>query len=50
MVGSCSDRSRIVSDVAAVFQEFLGNFGEPFCVPGALFGDVGETPLLLRTL
>ena len=41
MVGSCSDRSRIVNDVSAVFEKFARNFGEPFCVAGAVFGDVG---------
>ena len=40
MVGSCSDRSRIVNDVSAVFEKFLRNFGESFCVAGAAFGDV----------
>ena len=41
MVGSCSDRSRIVNDVSAVFEKFVRNFGESFCVAGAVFGDVG---------
>ena len=40
MVRSCSDRSRIVNDVSAVFEKFVRNFGEPFCVAGAAFGDV----------
>ena len=40
-LGSFSDRSRIVNAVAAVFEKFLRNFGEVFCVAGALFGDVG---------
>ena len=41
LLGSCSDRSRIVNDVSAVFEKFVRNFGEPFCVAGAVFGDVG---------
>ena len=41
MVGSCSDLSRIVNDVSAVFEKFLRNFGGSFCVAGAVFGDVG---------
>ena len=41
MVGSWSDRSRIVNDVSAVFEKFVPNFGESFCVAGAVFGDVG---------
>ena len=35
MVGSCSDRPRIGNDVSAVFENFLRNFGESFCVAGA---------------
>ena len=34
MVGSSSDRSRIVIDVSSVFEKFLQNFGESFCVAG----------------
>ena len=30
MVGSCSDRSRIVNDVSAVFEKFVRNFGGSF--------------------
>ena len=42
IVGSCSDRSRIVkNDVSAVFEKFVRNFGGSFCVAGAVFGDVG---------
>ena len=41
LLGSCSDRSRIVNDVSAVFEKFVRNFGESFCVAGAVFGDVG---------
>ena len=36
-----TDRSRIVNDVLAVFEKFLRNFGESFCVAGAVFVDVG---------
>ena len=50
MLGSFSDRSRIVNDVSAVLEKFLRNFGESFCVAGAVFGDVGGQPLLLRAL
>ena len=42
MVGSVSDRSRIGNDVSAVFEKFVGNFGESFCVAGALFGEFGQ--------
>ena len=41
ILGSCSDRSRIGNDVSAVFEKFVRNFGESFCVAGAVFGDVG---------
>ena len=42
MVGSCSDRSRIVyNHVSAVLEKFRCNFRESFCVAGAVFGDVG---------
>ena len=39
MVGSVSDRSRIGNDVSAVFEKFVGNFGESFCVA---FGELGQ--------
>ena len=42
MVGSCSDRSRIGNDVAAVFEKFVRNFGGSFCVAGAVFGEFGQ--------
>ena len=32
ILGSCSDRSRIVNDVSAVFEKFLGKFQESICV------------------
>ena len=38
-LGSVSDRSR---DFSAVFDKFVGNFGESFCVAGALFGEFGQ--------
>ena len=38
-LGSWSDRSRIGNDVSAVFEKFVGNFGESFCVAGAVFGE-----------
>ena len=41
MLGSFSDRSRIVNDVSAVLEKFLRNFGGLFCVAGAVFDDVG---------
>ena len=41
LLGSCSDRSRNVNDVLAVFEKFVQNFGASFCVAGAVFGDVG---------
>ena len=42
MVGSFSDRPRIVNDVSSVLDKFLGNFGESFCVAGAVFGEFGQ--------
>ena len=50
ILGSCSDRSRIVNDVSAVFEKFLGKFQESICVAGAVFGDVGGWHLLFRAL
>ena len=41
MVGSFSNRPRIVNDVSAVFEELPRNLGELFVVAGAVFGDVG---------
>ena len=41
MVGSWSDRPRIVNDGFAVFSRFLSDFGWSFCVAGAVFGEVG---------
>ena len=42
MVGTVSDRPRIVNDVSSDLDKFLGNFGESFCVAGAVFGEVGQ--------
>ena len=49
MVGSVSDRSRIGADrsrigndVSAVFEKFVRNFGESFCVASAVFGEFGQ--------
>ena len=49
MLGSFSERSRngldrphIVNDASSVLDKFLGNFGESFCVAGAVFGEVGQ--------
>ena len=42
MVGSCSDRSRIVNDVSSVFTKFLSHFGQSFFAAGAVFGDFGQ--------
>ena len=41
MVGSFSDRSRIVNDASTVFGKFFLDFGVQFCVAGAVFGEVG---------
>ena len=35
-LGMVSDRPRIGNDVSAVFEKFLQNFGESFCVAGAV--------------
>ena len=42
MVGSCSERSRIVNDVSAVLVTFVSHFGRSFFVAGAAFGEVGQ--------
>ena len=42
LLGSFSDRLRIGNDVSAVFEKFLQNFGESFCVAGAVFGEFGQ--------
>ena len=42
LLGSFSDRPRIGNDVSAVFEKFLRNFGESFCVAGAVFGEFGQ--------
>ena len=42
LLGSFSDRSRIGTDVSSVLDKFLGNFGESFCVAGAVFGEFGQ--------
>ena len=42
ILGSSSDRSRIGTDVSSVLDKFLGNFGESFCVAGAVFGEFGQ--------
>ena len=41
MLREFSDRPRIGNDVSGVFEKFLRNVGESFCVVGAVFGDVG---------
>ena len=41
ILGSFSDRSRIVNDTSAVFGKFLYNFVMSFFVAGAVFGEVG---------
>ena len=51
MVGSFSDRPRIVNDVSSVFKDFLRNFGMSFfVVAGTVFGEVGSrgTPVAPR--
>ena len=50
ILGSFSDRPRIGNDVSAVFEKFVQNFGESFCVAGAVFGEFGQGHLLLRAL
>ena len=42
ILGSWSDRSRIGNDASAVFEKFVRNFGESFCVAGAVFGEFGQ--------
>ena len=42
ILGMVSDRPRIGNDVSAVFEKFLQNFGESFCVAGAVFGEFGQ--------
>ena len=41
VLGTVSDRSRIVNDVSAVFSKFLSDVGWSFCVAGAVFAEVG---------
>ena len=41
MVGSWSNRPRILNDVSTVFGQFLLDFGMQLFVAGAVFGDVG---------
>ena len=42
MVGSFSDRPRIVNDASSAFSKFLSDFGQSFFVAGAEFGDIGQ--------
>ena len=42
MTVSWSDHGRIMVGSAAVFEKFLRNFGESFCVAGAVFGEFGQ--------
>ena len=42
MLGTVSDRSRIVNDVSSVFVKFLSYFGLSFFVAGAVFGEVEQ--------
>ena len=42
MLGSWSNRPRIVNDTSTVFGKFLLDFGMQFCVAGAVFGEVGR--------
>ena len=42
ILGMVSDRPRIGNDVSAVFEKFLRNFGDSFCVAGAVFGEFGQ--------
>ena len=41
MLGSWSNRPRIVIATSTVFREFFLDFGLSFCVAGAAFGEVG---------
>ena len=41
-LGMVSDRPRIGNDVSAVFEKFLRNFGESFCVAGAVIVEFGQ--------
>ena len=41
MLGTVSDRSRVVNDVSAVLVKFESHFGRSFFVAGAVFGEVG---------
>ena len=41
LLGSCSDPARNLLG-SAVFEKFLRNFGESFCVAGAVFGAFGQ--------
>ena len=49
ILGSFSDRPRIGNDVS-VFEKFLWNVGESFCVAGAVFADVPGWHRLFRAL
>ena len=42
MLGTVSDRSRIVNVVSAVLVKFLSHFGRSFFVAGTVFGEVGQ--------
>ena len=50
ILGSFSDRSRIGNDVSSVFTKFFSDFGRSFFVAGAVFGEVGGCCLSLRAL
>ena len=41
MVGSFSDRPRILNNISSVFSKFLCDFGRLFFVTGAIFGEFG---------
>ena len=41
ILGSWSDRPRIVIDASTVFSRFSSYFGMSLCVAGAIFGEVG---------
>ena len=42
MVGSFSDRSRIVNDASTVFGKCFVDFGVQFCVAGAVFSQLEQ--------
>ena len=50
ILGTVSDRPRIVNDVSSVFTKFLSHVGRSFFVAGAVFGEVGHHPPLTNEI